>query len=370
MRLSRAAFLAVTCLVCLSASRCALSASPSGGPSATIVSYNVKSLFDAVDDGPEFPEFSVAKGKWDDARYKLRLANVAAAVFASVPRGGNPPGPDLLCLEEIENEKVLEALRTGALAAARYRYAAIAPAEGGPFSVCALSRLPILASSCHYAATPAGRAGRDLLELELQAGGRRLVVFACHWKSKSEGAEITEEARREAAALVRGRVAARISADPGAEIVVCGDLNESPDEYLRAGKRYATALMPVEELESAAGVSSGGVSSEVARPSRLLVASVAEKAVPYDGEPVLYSPWAESGGYSYSFRGSRDRIDNFLLSPGLLDASGLYYKSFTVSMAGFLVDGEGAPKAWPGSGASGYSDHLPILLVLGFDKVP
>jgi endonuclease/exonuclease/phosphatase family metal-dependent hydrolase len=328
----------------------------------------VKSLFDAVDDGAEFPEFSVAKGKWDEARYKIRLANVAAAVLASVPKGGSLPGPDLLCFEEIENEKVLEALRTGPLAAARYRYAAIAPAEGGPFSVCALSRLPILTSSCHYAATPAGRAGRDLLELELDAGGRHLVVLACHWKSKSEGAEVTEEARREAAALVRGRVAARVAVDPGAEVIVCGDLNESPDEYLRIGKRYATALMPVEELTDAPGTSSGGASSAGAKSAHLLVASNAARTVPYNGEIVLYSPWAEVGGYSYSFRGSRDCIDNFLLSPGLLDASGLSYKSFAASDAEFLVDSEGTPIAWPGSGASGYSDHLPILLILGFEK--
>jgi endonuclease/exonuclease/phosphatase family metal-dependent hydrolase len=360
MRPSQAFFLAAACLVSLSASRCALPASPSGGRQVSIVAYNVKSLFDAIDDGPEFPEFSVSKGKWDDARYRLRLANVAAAVLASAPRGSSPPGPDILCLEEIENVRVLEALRTGPLAAARYRYAAIAPAEGGPFSVCILSRLPILASSCHAAATTAGRAGRDLLELELDAGERRLVVIACHWKSKSEGAEPTEEARREAAALVRGRVAARIAADPGAEIVVCGDLNESPDEYLRVGRRYATALMPVEEAPGSSPPSPEG--------APILVASAPELAKSRDGEAVLFSPWTESGGYSYSFRGSRERLDNFLLSPGLLDGMGLSYRSFTVSKAEFLVDREGTPIAWPGSGATGYSDHLPILLVLGFER--
>jgi len=158
--------------------------------------------------------------------------------------------------------------------------------------------------------------------------------------------------------------AERIAADPAAELVVCGDLNESPDEYARAGKRYPTALMSVEELEGGAE----GESPAAARPGRLLVASTAALAVPRFGENVLYSPWAESGGYSYSFRGSRDRIDNFLLSPGLLDGAGLAFKSFAAVKASFLVDGEGNPLAWPGSGATGYSDHLPILLVLGIEK--
>jgi exonuclease III len=251
---------------------------------------------------------------------------------------------------------VLEALRTGPLASARYRYAAIAPAEGGPFSVCALSRIPFASVSCHYAATPAGRAGRDILELELEAGGRRLMVLVCHWKSKSEGAEATEEARREAATLVSDLVSARLSADPGAAIVVCGDLNESPDEYARVGRRYPTALMPVEDPAAAGGRNAG--------LGRLLVASSISATHAFGREPVLFSPWQESGGYSYSYKGSRERLDNFLLSPGLLDPSRLSYKYFSVASAAFLLDSEGSPAAWPGTGASGYSDHLPILLVL------
>ncbi|MGA2547610.1 MAG: endonuclease/exonuclease/phosphatase family protein [Rectinemataceae bacterium] len=354
MRPSSAASLAAVCFLCLSASRCASPLPSSGSRCVSIVAYNVKSLFDARDDGPEFPEFSVAKGRWDDARYKIRLANVAAAVLAAGPSGGTP---DILCLEEIENEKVLEALRAGPLSAARYRYAAIAPAEGGPFSNCVLSRLPILSAVCHAASTPAGRAGRDVLELELDAGGRRLFLLSCHWKSKSGGAEETEEARREDAALVRGRVAARMAADPGVELVVCGDFNESPDEFLRVNRRYATALMPVEEA-----------STKGPSPERLLVASTLSPTSSLQNEIVLYSPWEDSGGYSYSFRGARERLDGFLLSPGLLDAAGLSFTSFAAANAPFLMDAEGAPLAWPGSGATGYSDHLPVFLMLELKK--
>jgi hypothetical protein len=79
---------------------------------------------------------------------------------------------------------------------------------------------------------------------------------------------------------------------------------------------------------------------------------------------VLYSPWEVSGGYSYSFRGSRERFDGFLLSPGLLDARGLRFAGFSPAGAAFLMDAEGVPFAWPGPGAAGYSDHLPVLLTL------
>ncbi len=355
MRPSSMVALSLLSFVVLSASRCADPASAASSGSLSIVAYNVKSLFDEIDDGTEFREFSVAKGSWDEARYKARLANVAAAVLAAA--GDGDRGPDLLCLEEIENGRVLEALRSGPLRPACYRYAAIAPAEGGPFSVCALSRLPILASSCHSATTPEGRAGRDILELELDSGGgRHLVVLACHWKSKLGGADATEEARRATAALVRDRVQARLAADPLADIVVCGDFNESPDEYLRVGRAYPTAFMPADAADSA---------SSTGLEDWLLVASDpsgARAGGPEGGECVLFSPWAESGGYSYSYRGDRQRLDGFLISPGLLDGQGLCFERFAAATAAFLMDGEGNPKAWAGS--SGYSDHLPILLVL------
>jgi endonuclease/exonuclease/phosphatase family metal-dependent hydrolase len=359
MRLSSAVLVAFLCFLGLSASRCSSDLSSSGGASLSIVAYNVKSLFDATDDGPEFPEFSVAKGHWDEVRYRLRLSNVAAAVLSAVPAGGKIPGPDILCLEEIENQKVLEALRVGPLSSARYRYAAIAPAEGGPFSDCILSRLPIISVVCHAASTTSGRSGRELLEVEVSVKGRSLILFSCHWKSKSGGAEETEEARRADAALVRSRVRARIGTDPAVELVVCGDFNESPDEFLRIERRYITALMPVEEAQ----LDSVRLGGDTCGAS-LLVASTPSVVSPVRDEIVLFSPWAEAGGYSYSFHGCQERLDGFLLSPGLLDTAGLRYKGFAVATSAFLVDAEGVPLAWPGSGASGYSDHLPVLLLL------
>ena len=188
------------------------------------------------------------------------------------------------------------------------------------------------------------------------------MVIACHWKSKSEGAEVTEEARRESAALVRGLIVARIAADPAAEIVVCGDLNESPDEYVRAGKRYATALMPVEEIEARRRpmgrnrIAAGAPARRVDRGARgTLRGRDLSSTVPGPSRAATAIP----------FGAAAIGIDNFLLSPGLLDASGLSYRSFSAVKADFLVDGEGNPIAWPGSGSTGYSDHLPILLVLG-----
>jgi endonuclease/exonuclease/phosphatase family metal-dependent hydrolase len=330
----------------------------SGGPHKlgariSIMAYNVMTLFDANDEGGEYEEFSVARGLWDEQKYKTRLDSVAEAVFA-YDTGSSLPGPDILCLEEAENARVLEDLRTGALAKARYPYSAAAEREGGPFANCVLSRLPICATAAHSATLGDRKAGRDILEVEFDAGGTRLVIFICHWKSKVDGAETTEEARREAAALVRSRVAARLGADPNAAVVVCGDFNESPDEYRRIGKAYPTAFIMIEDAHNVKN-----------KKSRLLVAKNFKDSQNGD-EPVLVSPWFEHGGYSYSYKGSLEQIDGFLLSPAFDSGrSGAFaFSGFDVVDESFLVDENGDPKAWNSKTRSGYSDHLPIVLEL------
>jgi len=369
MRAPCAAALASLSVACLLAARCAMPGSGSSGE-VSILSYNVKSLFDARDDGPEFAEFSVSAGRWSEASYRLRLANVAKAVLAAGKDGG-PPGPDVACLVEIENGTVLEDLRAGTLALARYGFSAIAPANGGPFANALLSRLPILGLSSHaLVAGGAGRpSGRAILEAELDAGGRSLVILVCHWKSRLGGERETEGERREAAALVRSIVGAHLASDPLAEVLVCGDFNEGPEEADRIAGAYPTAFVGLGSAGDEAAAPGAGPARPGAAPDwrsipRLLVASRAGDARSREGEPVLFSPWNESGGYSYSYRGERSRLDGFLLSPGLADGAGLAYRGFSVVDESFLVSGSGDPIPWSTAASAGFSDHLPILLVL------
>jgi endonuclease/exonuclease/phosphatase family metal-dependent hydrolase len=343
------------------------------GKRLTILSYNVHNLFDAKDDGTEYPEFSVAKGRWDEGRYRARLTSIGEAVAAALPEG---KWPDVLCLEEVENEAALRDLAAGPLKAAGYAQLGMACAPGSPINSGILSRRPILSLKAHglaaegaraKAASKAARAsapprasGRSLLEARIDLGeGATLALFVVHWKSKVEGAEATEAGRREAAALLADRVARILEAEPGAAIVACGDFNESPDEYLRVGRRYPTALMP--EAEALVAASAGPRLLVAAEPARAGLRPCAEGGRP---EPALYSPWAESPGYSYSYKGSRERLDGFLLSPGLLDRGGLDLSSFSPVDAPFLVDAAGEPVAWSPATPGGHSDHLPVLLVL------
>ena len=332
------------CLPCCSS--VGQSAAP---PCITAMSYNVDNLFDAEDSGLEYPEFSVSAGKWDDARYRSRLERLAEVVRAAAPA---TKGPDLVCLVEVENRRVLEDLRRGQLSSSGYTRSVLVPAPGQAVNCGILTRLPLLVLKAH-GIDSRGSQGRYVLEVALDAGGRRFTVFLCHWKSKLGGAEATEPERICAAALVARRAAEILAADPGAEFLVCGDFNEEPAEFAKIGGAYPTALMP---FDAAAAGNGGG---------RLLIAgTAAEAGRAADGGPILYSPWSGSDGWSYMLEGRAERIDGFLLSAGLLDGEGLSFESFTPLDADFLLDSSGAPVPYNARTGAGYSDHLPIVLTL------
>jgi endonuclease/exonuclease/phosphatase family metal-dependent hydrolase len=349
----------LTALACPS-----LGAEPGPGE-ILVLDYNVKSLFDDRESGSEYPDFSIAKGRWDGPRYRRRLEKLAEVILAASPK---TKGPDIVCLEEIENGSVLEALRKGPLAEARYRSAAIAPAPGQAIASAVLSRYPIVELKTHATAS-GGPEGRYILELSFEVEGQRLRGFVCHWKSKLEGAAATETARREAACLLARRISSILESEPGAELFVCGDFNENPDEYRRVGRRYLTALYPESEAESLPEGVEALLVADTPEGAGLKQAVGLKEAGALTARLALFSPWASSEGYSYIHKEDRERIDGFLLAPGLLDGKGLSYLSFSVLDSDFLLDAEGKPKAWSASSPEGYSDHLPLMLRLSAGKV-
>jgi len=333
-------------------------------PDATIViaSYNVHNLFDDVDDGTEYPEFRPGSSTWNATLYAKRLERTAYALKSLYPDGEK--APDIICLTEIENAKVLADLATGALKDGSYRWAFVGGPSSSSIHCGILSRLPIASARAHATAGSEG-GGRDMLEASFEIGagkakgGELLTIFLCHWKSRLEGAKETEEERRCASALAELRLDEILKEDPDRLVLVCGDFNESPDEFKRVGRAYPTAFMP-----SATGAAASGVSPPEAWFEGVLKLSPSRgDASSEPGRVVLFSPWEENGGWSYQFRGDKERLDGFLVSGTLLDGKGFEFKDFKVADDPELLDEDGLPFAW--NGANGYSDHLPIALRLG-----
>lgn len=323
-----------------------------------VLSYNVENLFDDRDDGREYPEYR--GDKWTEQLYQRKLAAVARAVASA-------GGADILCLQEVESRVALQELRDRHLKASGYHYLVFVPQEGVATTVACLSRLPVLGTRVHAVGSFDGIPLRHILEIRVEHEGSTLYLFNNHWKSKSGGIERTAEARRLAAAVLTERIREILTADPEADLLVLGDLNENLDEHDRAGGRFPTAtvsLAPVERLNPPAGTLD---------LHTLYVTPVHQQAGMRENRIVLYEPWFEiepeaRGTSVYQRRWQTP--DRILLSPGLFDESGFLYLrgSFEVVKTGFLIDREsGYPRRWrssAGGAESGTSDHLPLRLTI------
>ncbi|HQB06279.1 MAG TPA: hypothetical protein PK712_00380, partial [Rectinema sp.] len=159
---------------------------------------------------------------------------------------------------------------------------------------------------------------------------------------------------------------------PSVPIIVCGDFNESPDEYIRVDRCYPTAIMcsgvgvPAMAIEGEPLWAYGSLDS-IQDADSILGADIPSADSVQDAglyERIeLYTPWAEHPDkFSLAYREKREQYDGFLLNRSLKDGIGLEYQDFYVADAPMLFTAEGVPREWRGT--DGYSDHLPVELVL------
>ena len=321
----------------------------SGDKEITILSYNVENLFDDVDNGSEYSSYDPGGEDWNIELYHSKLMQISEVIGRAV-RGG----PDILAMQEVENSNVLNALKDDYLKGMGYLYSVITPAEDSAVNTVLLSRIPVTSYTAHRVSINGKAVGRNIIEANFNYDGKLLTVFNNHWKSKSGGVEKTEKERLETAALIRRRLSALYSGNPELDIVILGDLNENIDEYLRIGMTYQTALIPFDAEYP-----------EYFAEKSLLITGEMDKASGSDTGFILYSPWNNSDYKgSYVYRDSWETIDHFLLNSSLFDNSAFTYSGFSVIREDFMLTDSAYPRRWNSESASGYSDHLPILLRL------
>ncbi len=343
--------LSIFILLIISCTRCVLPGFDNLSNSIVFMSYNTQNIFDDTDNGTEYPEFDPSGGEWGTSEYNTRLFNLSEIIRRSVDRG-----PDLIALQEIENERVAEDLVEGYLKGLGYNYIIVTDTEDSAIQLGFISRLELNNIKVHHILSNGKLLGRPILEVSVTVKENTVYVFNNHWKSKLGGAEETESARIASAALLSRRINDLYLLDLGAEVVVLGDLNENWDEYRRNNGEYITALIPNKDIP-AFDISGSIVIAENENELSLVQ------------EPdliSLLSPWcisSEENG-SYVYNNSWETIDHVLLNSSMFNGSGFEYKSFTVVSDDFLLNAWGDPLAWKTETGYGYSDHLPVLLVL------
>lgn len=295
----------------------------------TIVTYNVENLFDDVDDGAEYDRYRSAAG-WGTEQFHAKCVT-CAEVIKGIGRGG----PDVVVLQEVENDHVVEVLCERFLAATGYDQRIVTEVPGSPINAAVISKHPIREVRCHAAADISGGwSSRHILEAALDLDGQELRLLVAHFKSKRGGVAETERSRYREAKMTARLVEARLHACPSADLIVAGDLNESHDESGRTAGRYAAALEARGDCIALAG-----------------------------HDRALFSPWFRWRGEgcvpegSYVWEGEWLTHDHFLLSPGLLEGTGLRYRtgSFRVHAPRSLLGPDGLP-------LRRYSDHLPLVV--------
>jgi endonuclease/exonuclease/phosphatase family metal-dependent hydrolase len=125
--------------------------------------------------------------------------------------------------------------------------------------VAVLSRFPITARRSHAQESfllegRRFRTSRGLLEVDLEVSpSYRFTLFSAHLKSKRTiGAADQAEMREQEARALRRLVEARLAADPKANVLVCGDFNDTKDSPAlkallgRSGNRSLFDTRPVE----------------------------------------------------------------------------------------------------------------------------
>jgi predicted extracellular nuclease len=309
-----------------------------------VMFYNVENLFDPREDSITSDEEYQPTGMrgWTSSRLKQKQINISKVVLAV---GGWDP-PDLIGLCEVENFSVLYSL-TNYTALKNFGYRIIhfdSPDPRGidvallyrPEKFRVLQSIPV---KIRFPFDTTSRT-RDILYVRGIACKRDTIdIFVNHWPSKFGGAMATISKRNYVASVMRKYADSLLSVNPNSNILIIGDLNESPFEegvnkVLRA-KMDSINLAPDDLYNMLAGV---GLSWE-------------------KGTIKFHETW--------------DAIDHMIVSQSLLAHTTPH--SLHIFDAPFLLQDD---EAWFGKkpfrtyyGAKyigGFSDHLPVYMDFKF----
>ena len=310
-----------------------------------VANWNVENLYDAVDDPDNDGDDEFLPNnpttRWTQVRYETKLDNLAQ-VIAGMNDG---EGPDVLGIEEVENEDVLRDL-VDRLPNKHYGIVHVDSADFRGIDTAMLfnrGRFSLLESHAYKIPLKWGDT-RDILHAVLEdRDGDKLHVLVNHWPSRGGGIEESEPKRVVAARTLAQSIARIYQREPAARIVILGDFNDEPTS------RSIREVLDVEIYPSPSG--------------------------DYDNAKIynLASDKAKAGmgSFYHSFRGDVEwrMYDQIMASGALLQNTGGRRSelSLWVDKPAFMVEGHGRDKGAPvptfenqEDYQGGYSDHFPV----------
>ena len=282
----------------------------------------------------------------DPAAMKQKLDNVTSVLL----KMNDGKGPDIMAMAECESERVVELLRdhlNDRLKDKALHYKNILfkdPKGGRAIATAILTRLDVDRSKTRLHGTRL-----RILEGHLRAHDHDLIVFAAHWTSRvsdKEGA-----ARDKYADIVYGAVKAICKSNPKADVLVCGDFNDPPDD--------ASVTEHLHAIGDAAKVKASAETG----PFLLNLMAQAD----------LMGKKPARGTIDY--RGTWSTFDQSCVSPGMLDKEGWSCEPSSMKIITEpTTDRKGHPHRFGDVHDKielkerGYSDHLPVTVRLSVAK--
>jgi endonuclease/exonuclease/phosphatase family metal-dependent hydrolase len=200
-----------------------------------VMFYNVENLFDTRNDTLKEDDQFLPEGfmHWTPYKYWTKLRNLTRVITAV----GEMYSPALIGLCEVENDSVIfDLTKRSPLRAQEYQYIVTdSPDERGidvallyqPHQFRLLERDEYVIAFQQQDRRPT----RNILHVVGQViNGDTLDLFVCHFPSRSEGRQQTEQARLEAASVLRRKCDSIFSLRERSHILIMGDFNDHPED--------------------------------------------------------------------------------------------------------------------------------------------
>ena len=191
------------------------------GKQIRLGTFNIRNLFDGVDDPYHMDETTAAKPRKEIEK----LADTIRKIDC-----------DVLALQEVENRGYLQRFVDVFLPKMGYEVVHYSGNDRRGSGLAVLTRVPVGSVTSHrHRRFPNDegvmrRFSRDLLCVELTPKNRAsFEIWVTHLKSKRGGAEVTESQRVAEAGEIRRQVDKKLKQNPEARVIIVGDFNDTKD---------------------------------------------------------------------------------------------------------------------------------------------
>ncbi len=316
----------------------------------TLAFYNLENLFDTINDITINDEASpIMETSMNRTSVYLNKLKNLSKVISEIGFAETGSSPTIIGICEVENRLVVEDLiKTGKLKDINYNISHFDSPDNRGIDVgliynqdyFEIVREKNIALEIFDNESGKKIFTRDQLLVEGLLSGDRIFIIINHWPSRYGGAERSKPFRNKAAELNRFIIDSIHNVDQKAKVFTIGDFNDDPtDESIKK-----------------------------------ILNTVKEKNNLFTSE--MYNPYEkifDDGFGTLKYRGAWNMFDQIILSKYSLkdyNKINFYFDGAYIHLKPYLINQDGNYKGYPfrsfagGNFIGGYSDHLPVYIIL------